>query len=792
MPQGELYSDFFGKEEIEPLMEQFRIRVKAAEQLKKLGTGAKVGLDCLILGDAGTGKRFLADKLAEIVLKAGLTSLSKPTMVDASDFQKWMETFDDNLVKAQDGILLITNAQKLVPDDVSKQVNDLDRLFSRMKNTQASLPIVFLCGLRQGMDSFLSKNPDAASLFEFRFDLKPLDDKALISVCEGILKSKFKLPVEADAQDRLYHRFEWISRKLGATGNGHEAERVAQEVGVNAFLRGAKAVGQQDILGDVFVPRTEQEIWKDLDNFIGMESVKNEVRSIIDGLKESKRTGEEMHIEDHFVFTGNPGTGKTTIARMFAEILGALGILPKGQFIELAGKDLIADVVGGSERNVQEAVDKAMGGVLFIDEAYGLNDGQFGQAAIDKLLPILENERGKFVCIIAGYTNEMRDFMKANSGLASRFNKTIDFPDYTPEELEKIFLSMAAAKGFELDDEASSKLRMEMEKMYNRRTDNFGNARDVRNRLRQADDRRKARNRGRSDKELNAEGKLLIYADIAGSQATEEIKLEDVMAQLDALVGLEGVKKAVRRLAASVRREQLLSQSEGRASRIPLPHFLFLGNPGTGKTTVARLMGEIFHSLGLLPRSDITEVLRDDLVGRFQGDTAALTKEAVMDAMGGVLFIDEAYALKESENDTYGKECINTLVPLLENYRGKFVCIAAGYTREMQDFLQANSGMRSRFPKSGEIMFEDYSAEELVEIFVRNCRTEHLILTPEAEEAARAKLGRMYERRGEDFGNAREVRTLLDDVMINISERTMFMENATSEQLQTILAEDIR
>lgn len=786
------YSDFFGKEDVLPLIESFKTRAKAARQLKRLGTGVKVGIDCLILGDSGTGKSFLTGKLYGILLQSGLVSESKPEVVDASDFQKWMDTFDDNLQKAKDGVLVITNAQKLVPDGVSSDVNELDRLFNRMKNTQANIPIVFLVGLRRGMEEFLEKNPDAASLFEFRFDLKPLDEKSLCSICKELLEDNFKLSLAYSAKDRLSRRFEWISRSQGAAGNGHEAEKVAQEAGLNAILRNSKQVEEQDITGEVFTPRTEEAIMADLDGFIGMENVKNEIRSIIDALKEAKRTGEKARIEDHYVFTGNPGTGKTTIARMFAEILGAVGALPKGQFIELAGKDLISDVVGGSERNVQEAVDKAMGGVLFIDEAYGLNDGQFGQAAIDKLLPIVENRRGDFVCILAGYTKEMRDFMKANSGLESRFNKKIDFPDYNPEELERIFRSMAAKKGLTLDDEASGKLRMEMEKMYNRRTDNFGNARDVRNRLRQADDRRKARNRGRSEAELAAEGKLLTYSDIAGQQATEEIKLEEVMSELDALVGLDSVKRQVKRLAASVRREQMLSLTLSRTPNVPMQHYLFLGNPGTGKTTVARLMGKIFHSLGLLPRADVTEVLRKDLVGRFMGDTAQLTKEAVMDAMGGVLFIDEAYSLKTADNDSYGAECINTLVPLLENYKGKFICIAAGYTKEMRSFLQANSGMRSRFPKSGEIIFEDYSAEDLHRIFLLNCKKEKLILSSGADAAVKEKLQKMYDERGGDFGNAREVRNLIDEVKNNISERTMFLESATTEQLQTILAEDVK
>ena len=787
--QDNPYADFYGKGGIKAEMEKFSTLVDAAARIRKLGTGVRIGTDCIIMGDSGTGKHFVAGKLYDILLKAGTVSMPSPVTVDAADWNKWQEKFDENLKGAAEGVLMITNAQKLLPDGIAKNVNNLDRLFQRMKSQPQGMPIVFLCGLRQGLESFMKCNPDAASLFECRFELKTLDKEDLTQICTGLLKSKFKLEVSDQAREKFLKRFDYLIRNGQDAGCGHIAELEAQNAGVKAVLSAGTTVLPEHIDGKVFEPRTEEEIWKELDAFVGMQNVKDEIRSIIDGIKDARRCGAPMKIEDHYVFTGNPGTGKTTIARCFADILNAIGVLPKGQFVEVAGKDLIADVVGGSERNVQDAIDKAMGGVLFIDEAYGLNDGNFGQAAIDKLLPIVENLRGKFVCIIAGYAREMRDFMKANSGLESRFNKTIDFPDYNASELEDIFRSMATGKGYALSQEASEKLHVEMERMYNRRTENFGNARDVRNRLREAEDRRRARLRGMSDAELAREGKTLTYADIAGQDAQQNINLADIMKELDGLVGLESVKHDIRALAAGVRREQMLCQLEGRTPNIVAEHYLFLGNPGTGKTTVARLMGKMLYALGLISRPDVLEVGRQDLVGRFQGDTAQLTRDAVMRAMGGILFIDEAYSIAGGEHDNYGQECINTLVPLLENHQGKFVCICAGYTREMQDFLDGNSGLRSRLTKK--IYFEDYNAEELYEIFLLNCKKEGLCLDEDAAEAAREALNRMYAARTYDFGNAREVRTFVRNIKNRLAERTMLLDNPTSADLKTIKVEDI-
>ena len=761
------FAGFYGKKNIETEFSRFEALCKAASALK-----GGIGTDCLILGDAGTGKLFLARKLYDVLLTHAVVEDPNYTLVDAADFDRWMEKFDDNLKASLKGALVITNAQKLLPAGASSSVGKLDRLFARMRTSPAQMPPVFLLGLRQGLEPFLDKNPDVASLFECRFDLAPLSKEDLTSVCCDSLRDRFHLEPSEEFRARLLQRFEWLLRH-NVRGGGHLADKEAQEAGVSAILRGGP-LDSQDIKGEVFVPRSEALIWEEMDSFVGLGSVKKEMRTIIDGVKESGN----FTLEDHYVFTGNPGTGKTTMARCFADILGALGVLPQGQFVEMSGKDLIADVVGGSERLVKEAVTRAMGGVLFIDEAYGLNDSQFGRAAIDCLVPLLENERGKFVCIIAGYTENMRQFLKANPGLRSRFNKTIDFPDYSPDELETIFRSMAAGKGLELDSDASDRLHVVMEGIHSRRSDDFGNAREMRNLLKLADERRRER-----------KGSALTYEDIAGRDPSEGLSLEDIMKELDALVGLDGVKKSIRALAAGVRREQMLCKASGRTPDLVVEHFQFLGNPGTGKTTVARLMGRMLCSLGLLPRPDVVEVSREDLVGRFQGDTAAKTKDAVMRAMGGVLFIDEAYSLVNAPNDSYGLECINTLVPLLENHRGKFVCICAGYTREMQDFLDANSGLRSRLVRK--ITFDDYDADELYRIFLLNCSRKGLVLGEGAADAAGTKLREMYLCRDRDFGNARDVRTFLSEIEGRLSERLMFNENATAEELVTILPEDI-
>lgn len=785
---GKEFGELFAKDNLHDVLVEFKKRVDVDQQMKSRGNRVHIQMDCLVLGNAGTGKHFIAKQLTDYLVRKRVVNPDRVKVIDAVDYAQWSNDFDRNIEAIKDGVLVIHNAHKFIANG---DPTDLDPLFRRMHDYSSATPIVIMTALRRNFEDYLAHHHEISGLFEFCFNLKPFDGDALCDLCTHTLKQRYTLLISDESRKKLRAHFEWMMRKgEGLDGNGLLADQKAEELAVNALLRGGKLVEEQDVKGEVFVPRSEAEIWQELDEFIGLQSVKDEIHKIIDNVKEAQREGGKAKITDHFVFSGNPGTGKTTIARIFADILGAMGVLPKGQYVEVAAKDLISDVVGGTERNVQEYVDRAMGGVLFIDEAYGFNDGMFGKAAIDKFVPILENKKGEFVCIAAGYRDDMKAFLKMNTGLPSRFNKQIEFPDYNAKELEQIFRSMAKKKGFSFDAEADDKLHIEFENMYNRRGDTFGNARDVRNLLDKAIERRRIRLRSMSDEEIAKEGKLLTYADIAGEGVNKVIDIQEVMHELDELVGLESVKQSLRDLAVTIRREQQLAQRRNRTPNISVSHYLFLGNPGTGKTTVARLMGKILFSLGVISSPEVYEVKREDLVSEYLGQTAPKTKEAVMKAMGGVLFIDEAYSLNSGGQHDYGREAINTLTPLLEDYKGKFVCIAAGYTRDMLQFLNQNKGLASRFDEK--IYFEDYTVEELFHIFVSMVAKKDFNLDDVALEAAKDLFGQAYARRDENFGNARTVRKTLDRAIKNLSARTAFDDTLSDEDLMTITAEDIK
>lgn len=273
--------------------------------------------------------------------------------------------------------------------------------------------------------------------------------------------------------------------------------------------------------------------------------------------------------------------------------------------------------------------------------------------------------------------------------------------------------------------------------------------------------------------------------------AAEEEKpnFEELMAQLEELVGLVDVKKDVKNLINLVKVRKLREENG-----LPVPemslHMVFMGNPGTGKTTVARLVSGLYASIGVLSKGQLVEVDRSGLVAGYVGQTALKTQEVIKSALGGVLFIDEAYSLSSGGENDFGREAIETLLKAMEDHRDDLIVIVAGYDEPMDEFLSSNPGLKSRFNKY--FHFPDYKGEELLAIFKGRCEKNKYVLSEEAEKYAKELFDRLYEERDDNFGNGRDVRNRFEDMIVRQSNRVAQMENPTMDDLMAVLPEDLK
>ncbi|MDD2246083.1 MAG: AAA family ATPase [Proteiniphilum sp.] len=810
-------SALIGMESIKKeLNELIRTCENISLRAKKTGVRVRLGMDMVITGNTGTGKTELIKVLQNLLFSTGIIKKSNAVIVDAVDFDEFLRKTDktdnwsENTNKAKGGLLVIENAQKLVPQTSANDINKLDKLFKCMNDEWDNDPIVILSGL-SGLKAFMIANADIANRFEYHFDLTDYDAKELTGICLKKLHDNYDgLTLNEDATAKLERIFKHEFRnKKGDFGNGHLAAKKASEIFANVIKRdhNAQNAGPKDITGVEFRSKSYDEIMQELDSFVGIDEIKQSIKKIISRLD----TGEMMHgdkakreIRDHFLFLGNPGTGKTTVARIFADILNALDVLPTGQLVEVSRKDLVAGYVGHTAIAVEEAVNRAMGGILFIDEAYSIIENEndaFGKEAINTLLKLIEDNRGKLVAIAAGYTKEMADFLAANSGMKSRFNETINFRDYTPNELTEIFRRLVKKEKMNLSEEAEKNIENFFKRIYiSRDKKSFGNAREVRNVFSKA-----LKNHALRVQQLRGNANItqetlftLTRADIEGEENLKEKDLDTILTELDQFIGMDSVKSEIRKLATKLMMDKKMQEKGFAEAELTNVHIVLTGNPGTGKTTIANKLGEIFKAIGLLPSNRVVVKEPKDILSSIVNDSAKRMDKACDEAMGATLLIDEAYNLAKVDSvgnvDETGRQAVEALMTRMSNDAGKFVVIVAGYKNEVDRFIQkANPGLDRRF--TTRLHIEDYTASQLVDIYKLNAKKSKLILTQEAEERLHKLVNRMVDTKKANFGNAGEMIKVLTETKTRKANRLAEMIkqgiDITKEIYQTIEAGDI-
>lgn len=769
-------------------------------QQKRLASGQKevsMTLHMAFTGNPGTGKTTVARLISRVLRSVGLLKQGQLIEVTRQDLvgeyvgstaPKTAEKF----TMADGGVLFIDEAYTLARDNFDIFGTEAIDTLAKAMEEKRSETVVILAGYTKEMEQFFKVNPGFRSRVPFIVEFPDYTPEEMLEILKLQAESR-NYKIDPNVEVGLIELFS--ARQIPGkndSGNGRLVRNIFEEAIRRQSTRlseGEHPAEEWKILraSDFNIDnRIEFNIESALDKIVGLDNIKNIIRDMEKQMQAAqirKNSGILVDTTQSFnsILLGNPGTGKTTVARLLANIMKSVGLLKKGHLVEADRTSLISEFVGQTSLKTKELVESALGGVLFIDEAYSLIDDNFGREAIDTLVRMIEEHRENLMVILAGYTEEMKLFMKMNPGLSSRFPQIIEFPDYSSKELAQITKKIAQAKGFTLGPEVpESLIKLFDKKQIPGKKDN-GNGRLARNILEVAIRKQSVRitdQPGLSKDELTTLTVPDFQPEVSDKKATALEELEQV-------VGLQQVKDFVRTISAQIevakRRKELGLPDSGQQTL----HMVFKGNPGTGKTTIARILAKRFTELGVIKTGHLTETDRSGLIAGYVGQTTLKTREVIENALGGVLFIDEAYALVE---DDYGKEAIDVLVKAMDDYRDQLIVVLAGYDKDMDKFLEANDGLKSRF--SNIINFPDYTPEEMLQISRVIYKSKGYKATEKAEEAF---IGLCSQKKGDkNFGNGRFVRNLCEASIRNHALRVSQIVNSTAEQLSTIEAEDLK
>ena len=686
---------------------------------------------------------------------------------------------------------IINNIDKMYKDSgmvVIKEIEKISLSQSKMENLfysiESSMKIydrnITVIASKNDIINFIKGYPVLQG--RIRHNIK-IDEYSLVKIQNKImnrLKNNYEVSIEIERDIKKFIEDDY---RQSAIKNNDYIESLYKDIVYNNFN---KTNVSNELKGDII--NYNKKIYngtskKNIEDLIGLEEIKREVQKFRNLLIFNKKISnklENKNMNMNMLFLGNPGTGKTTVASIMADILYELGYIKKNKFIDVTAKDLVAEYVGQTAIKTSRIIENALDGVLFIDEAYSIvsanKNASFGEESIATLVQAMEKYKDRLVVIFAGYTLEMKNFLDSNPGIASRIGYTFEFSNYTTEELIQILDNYALSKGFTVEESAKKGIIEILE--TNKNTRNFGNARFMINLF-----ERLVMIHAQDFDENNL--MTITKKDVIGL-TNESFSLkkstEEIQGELSKLVGLTNVKKELDGLIDLVMLNNKLEK------RIPLNlNMIFIGNPGTGKTTVARIFAEILYNLGYIKNNKLIEVTGKDLIGEYVGQTSNKTAKVLENAIDGLLFIDEAYTLmnQAGNNGNYSQDAISTITKYMTDYEGRITVIFAGYKEEMKEFLELNSGLISRVGET--IEFGDYSEYELLTIFKKEVEKAEFEIEKKAEEEILNIIKQNIKTR--NFGNARFVINVFKKTLMQHAKRCRDLQDL--KELKKITTEDI-
>ncbi|MEV5573333.1 AAA family ATPase [Spirillospora sp. NPDC052269] len=767
----------------------------------------------LIAGPEGTGRTDAADLLAESLTRlAAVRSVlwisdQSFSSLGVSEAVMWLssrvrECVETRLLLVVDDLERLASAERCGP----AAVEELRRLLAR----SPSLDVVALCRTN-GDRRLLDLNPALVRAFDV-VRTRDLTEDGLAelfrraasrrgaSVAPDVARAAGVLLVRTPARGNLRgaRLAEYLAAESVAAARARVATDDVETDGDDLVLTVADLPSRITPTGAVETVPADPAV--ELASCVGIEPVKREVEALVaEARAERLRREAGMPVASrprHLVFTGNPGTGKSSVARVLGRMYADLGRLSTGALVETDRADLVGEFPGETAAKVRAAVERALGGVLLVRDVhvFATAEGARGREAADVLLSAVQAHPDDLLVVLTGPEAELNGLLRSHSDLAATFPRVVRFPDLTDDELVEVFARRAAETGFALADGVLAKAGRLLRATPRER--DFGNARLMVDLL---------------DRAVALQGRRVLADGVVDeTESLDEILLADVpdalgpardalpgdpVAAIEALVGLDVVKAEVRALAAEVRAEPMWRDA-GVTQNAPARHMVFTGNPGTAKTTVARLIAAVYSRLGLLSSGHLVEVTRADLVAEYVGQTAPRVRAAVERALGGVLFVDEAYTLTAAggggDRLDFGPEAVAELLKQMEEHRADLVVIVAGYADPMERFLSSNPGLRDRFPRV--LSFPDYSEDELVAIFESMAGDAGFRLADGLPGAVRRRIA--AQPRGPQFGNARFVRNLLDAAIARQAQRITGdpsggSETPTSAEVALLRPEDL-
>ncbi|TQN71839.1 Stage V sporulation protein K, partial [Colletotrichum shisoi] len=665
------------------------------------------------------------------------TSGSKLAAMGVPGCQQMLNDMLDN----GGGVLFIDEAYQLSSGNSPGGRAVLDFLLADVENLTGKI-IFLLAGYSKQMESFFAHNPGFPSRFPTEMKFDDFDDDELLRILQYQIQKKYNGRMKWE--DDLYLRV--VTRRLGrgrgkvGFGNARAVENILANVSKRQANRlrkerraGAKTndlfFTKEDLVGpEPSSALSSCKAWKKMQCLIGLSSVKESVKALVDSIQSNylRELAEEPVIEYSLnrVFLGSPGTGKTTVAKLYGQILVDIGLLSNGEVVVKNPSDFIGSVLGASEAQTKGILAATEGKVLVIDEAYGLCGGSSGSsgsvgkfsdpyktAVVDTIVAEVQGVPGEDRCVLLlGYKDQMEKmFQNANPGLSRRFplSSAFAFEDFDSSELAKILDLKLEQQGFSATDQAKRVALEMLERARNR--PNFGNAGEVDILLNEAKARHQRRLSSKETDKLSTLEALDLDENFDRAERTDT----NVAKLFEGTVGCEKIVATLEGFQESVRSMKSLGMDP--KENIPF-NFLFRGPPGTGKTSTARKMGKVFYDMGFLATAAVLDCSASDLIGQYIGQTGPKVRQLLDKALGRVLFIDEAYRLAEGH---FSQEAVDELVDCVtkDKYKCRMVIILAGYDDDINRLISVNPGMSSRFPEV--IDFYSLSAEDCFDLLLQ-------------------------------------------------------------------------